>query len=198
MPVSVTVSGTPARAWRRNISETLPALARTLTKRTAARRAPARRAAYAVSCSMKRLCGRRSSRRARPCPWRRPRRSRRPPSRRRAARSSCRAGWCRRTPRGSPRPSPRACRRRGGRRRRGARGRTRCRGARPRGCRRARADALEAIGRALAAVARQRRLVAVQQRDPLRAGSRTSSVASARAIDPPPPVISTRRPPNSS
>ena len=41
MPVSVTVSGTPARAWRRNSSEALPALASTLTSRTAQRCAAA-------------------------------------------------------------------------------------------------------------------------------------------------------------
>ena len=44
MPVSVTVSGTPARAWRRNSSDALPALASTLTSRTAQRWPPPSRA----------------------------------------------------------------------------------------------------------------------------------------------------------
>ena len=53
--MSVTVSGTPARAWRRKSSDALPALASTFTNRTAVRCAPARRAEYALSCSMNRF-----------------------------------------------------------------------------------------------------------------------------------------------
>ena len=52
---SVSVSGTPARAWRSHSSVALPALPSTFTSRTAARPPSERSAASAVSVSISRF-----------------------------------------------------------------------------------------------------------------------------------------------
>ena len=199
MPVSVTVSGTSARACRRNSSDALPALPSTFTNRTAIRCAPALRAANAVSCSMKRFVS--------PVEARGERRlvgggddDRLDPGGLGRAQHvpASRAGWCRRTPPGRPPPSRRACRRRGGR---STSGRARASSASQPA---AVADVAEHVRDALQRCASRARRSAISEAScpsssVICSGRKpTSSVASARPIEPPLPVISTRRPPKRS